>query len=128
MKHNIRWNVEDMTEQQKAALKDSEAIQAPKPPRKSKYNAIKTVVDGITFDSKKEARIYGELKLRPDVKFILRQVSFPLPGGFKHRVDFMLYYKDGRVTFCEAKGYKHRIGEMKRKQVEELYGITIEVR
>ena len=29
----------------------------------SKYRAKKTVVDGIKFDSKKEARRYGELKL-----------------------------------------------------------------
>lgn len=30
---------------------------------KSKYRNIKTVVDGITFDSKKEAKRYQELKL-----------------------------------------------------------------
>lgn len=29
---------------------------------KSKYNNVKTVVDGITFDSKAEARRYQELK------------------------------------------------------------------
>lgn len=31
--------------------------------KRSKYRAIKTVVDGITFDSKIESRRYGELKL-----------------------------------------------------------------
>lgn len=31
--------------------------------RGNKYKAIRTVVDGITFDSKKEAKRYGELKL-----------------------------------------------------------------
>jgi len=31
--------------------------------KKNKYNAKQTVVDGITFDSKKEAKRYGELKL-----------------------------------------------------------------
>ena len=29
----------------------------------TKYRAIKTVVDGITFDSKKEAKRYSELKI-----------------------------------------------------------------
>ena len=29
----------------------------------TKYRAIKTVVDGITFDSKKEAKRYSELKM-----------------------------------------------------------------
>ena len=28
----------------------------------NKYHAVKTIVDGITFDSKKEAKRYGELK------------------------------------------------------------------
>ena len=32
------------------------------PKRKGKYGAIKTVVDGITFDSRAEAKRYGELK------------------------------------------------------------------
>jgi len=36
----------------------------PEPPKKHKYNARKTVVDGITFDSKREAEYYCELKLR----------------------------------------------------------------
>ena len=31
--------------------------------RASKYKSIKVVVDGITFDSKREAKRYGELKL-----------------------------------------------------------------
>ena len=34
-----------------------------KKPRKSKYGNIKTRVDGILFDSKKEAKRYLELKL-----------------------------------------------------------------
>ena len=32
--------------------------------RFSKYNNVRTVVDGITFDSKKEAQRYSELRLR----------------------------------------------------------------
>lgn len=30
----------------------------------NKYKNVKTVVDGITFDSKKEANYYGVLKMR----------------------------------------------------------------
>ena len=36
----------------------------------SKYRNIKTTVDGITFDSKKEAARYGTLKLRERAKDI----------------------------------------------------------
>ena len=32
-------------------------------PKASKYRAVKTTIDGITFDSKKEAAEYGRLKL-----------------------------------------------------------------
>lgn len=35
-----------------------------KPKKRNKYNATKKVVDGITFDSAKEARRYTELKWR----------------------------------------------------------------
>jgi len=31
--------------------------------RKNKYNAVKVKIDGITFDSKLEAKRYGELRL-----------------------------------------------------------------
>ena len=32
--------------------------------KRNKYSAVKTVVDGYTFDSKREAAVYAELKLR----------------------------------------------------------------
>lgn len=34
------------------------------PPNDNKYNAKKVKLDGYTFDSKREAQVYGELKLR----------------------------------------------------------------
>lgn len=35
----------------------------PTKPKKSKYGAVKTEVDGIMFDSKREAKRYQELRL-----------------------------------------------------------------
>lgn len=49
--------------------------------RRSKYNAVRTTVDGFTFDSKKEAKRYGELKwLEADgqIRNLKRQPSFVL--------------------------------------------------
>ena len=47
---------------------------------KNKYNAIKTTVDGIKFDSKKEAACYEILK-----EYIVElQPRFVLERGFKH--------------------------------------------
>lgn len=75
----------------------------------SKYRNIKTVIDGITFDSKKEAKRYQELmilKQSGDVEEFIRQPEYILQDGFvnpwtgkkereiKYRADFLVKYKD----------------------------------
>ena len=50
---------------------------------RSKYGARKTIVDGITFDSKKEANRYRELKLLEDageIEKLKMQVAFEQIG------------------------------------------------
>ena len=47
----------------------------------SKYGAVKMIIDGITFDSRKEARRYTELKLLErtgKITDLQRQVKFRL--------------------------------------------------
>lgn len=95
-----------------------------------KFNAIQTVTDGIKFGSKKEAAYYAQLKLRQmsgEVLFFLRQVPFHLPGGVRHVVDFVEFHADGTVKIVEVKGMDLAMGKLKRKQVEALYPITIDV-
>ena len=56
-----------------------------KEPKKRKYANVRTQVDGIWFDSKLEARRYGELKMLKaagQVEYFLMQVPFHLPGGW----------------------------------------------
>lgn len=94
-----------------------------------KYNAVKTELDGIKFDSKKEARYYTELKLRVRTKeiiFFLRQVPFDLPGNVKYRVDFQEFHTDGTIHFTDVKGVRTTDFIMKKKQVEALYPVEIE--
>lgn len=98
--------------------------------RQGKYNAKKTVMDGITFDSKREAAYYLHLKLRVesgDVLYFLRQVPFDLPGGTKYRCDFMEVHSDGSTHFIDVKGFKTKSFIRAKKQVEDLYPIEIEV-
>jgi len=48
---------------------------------KNKFNAIKTTIDGITFDSKREARRWQELKMLEragEIERLERQVPFAL--------------------------------------------------
>ena len=95
-----------------------------------KFKAQRTEADGIKFASKREARRYEELKLLKqsgEVIFFLRQIPFDIGGGTKHFIDFMEFWADGSVKFVEVKGYDTPSGKMKRKIVEGLYPITIEV-
>lgn len=97
---------------------------------KHKYNAIPTEDDGIRFDSKKEARYYGELKLRQkvgEIIFFLRQVPFHLPGNVTYRVDFQEFHSDGAVHFVDVKGMQTKDFIMKKKMVESLYPVEIEI-
>lgn len=93
-----------------------------------KYNAIKTDVDGIKFDSKKEATHYQNLKMMKDqgiVLFFLRQVPFHLPGNVKYVCDFQVFWSNGDVSFEDVKGYRTQLYNTKKKLVESLYPIKI---
>src|SRR3990167_6215673 len=96
-----------------------------------KFKACPTTVDCIRFSSKKESEYYKELCLRQqkggDVLFFLRQIPFHLPGGIKHIIDFQVFFTDGSVRFIEVKGFDTPNGKIKRRLVESLYPIVIDV-
>lgn len=97
---------------------------------RNKYGSTRTVVDGINFDSKKEAGYYTRLKLLQkagEVAFFLRQVPFDLPGKIKYRCDFQVFYKDGKIEFVDVKGYMTKQSRDKIKQTEALYPVKIKV-
>jgi len=98
--------------------------------KQNKYHNRKTYCQGVLYDSKKEAEKAAELELLKQackIKGYLTQVSFRLPGGVGHRVDFGILNLDNTVTWLEIKGRDLAMGKMKRKQVEELYHIKIKV-
>ena len=119
----------------------------------SKYHAKKTVVDGIVFDSRKEAKRYGELVLLEragKIQGLRRQVEFLLipaqyepdtvgkRGGVKkgkvierkcsYFADFT-YIENGKMVVEDVKGYRQRgvynLFVIKRKLMLEKYGIRI---
>lgn len=116
---------------------------------RSKYNAQKTTVDGITFDSRKEARRYHELKLLEGagaIKDLRMQVSFQLippqfepdrigkRGGVYHGkcierevkyvADFT-YLENNSLVVEDTKGYKTPEYIIKRKLMLYIHGIRI---
>lgn len=95
-----------------------------------KFRAVPTDADGIRFASKAEARYYGQLKLRQaagEVVMFLRQTPFHLPGGVKYVADFVEFLSNGEVRVVDVKGMETPAFRAKRKQVEALYPVTIEV-
>jgi hypothetical protein len=97
-----------------------------------KFKNSPTEVDGVKFQSKKEARYYQQLCLARrsgDLLFFLRQVPFHLPGGVRYLVDFIEFWKDGKggieTRFVDVKGMRTPIYILKKKQVEALYPIEI---
>jgi len=98
--------------------------------KKHKYAAEAIVVDGIRFDSKKEAAHYRALKLRVaagDVLFFLRQVPIHLTAGVKLVIDFQEFWADGSVHFVDTKGVQTEAFKIKKRQAEDLYPFEIEV-
>lgn len=97
--------------------------------KRHKYNAKPTEVDGIRFDSKKEANYYKKVKTLHDlgkITMFLRQVPFHLPGGTKLVVDFLEFWADGSVRAVDVKGVKTDVYKLKKREVEHHYPITIE--
>jgi hypothetical protein len=99
-----------------------------KKPR-SKYNAERVTIDGIKFDSKKEARFYMLLRQRQAAGDLLRfhrQVTFDLEGGIRYICDFQIFENDGTVHYVDTKGMETETFKLKRKQVKARYGVEIE--
>ncbi len=98
------------------------------PIKRPKYGNQVTVVDGIRFDSKKEASYYQELKHRQkagEVHFWLRQVPVHLPGGTKYVLDFVVFLKTGEVQFVDVKGRETKEFKIKKREVEHHYPFRV---
>jgi hypothetical protein len=101
---------------------------------RSKYGNKKTVVDGITFDSKKEAARYQELKLMERagvVKGLSLQRRFRLEVNGIKVCDYVsdFHYFDMEKGDCvteDVKGVKTPIYNLKKKLMWACYGIEIQ--
>lgn len=109
-------------------------------PGRSKYNAKKTEVDGIIFDSKKEAKRYTELKILEqtgEITGLQRQVPYELipeqrdesgkvlEQACRYKADFVYRTKDGKEVVEDAKGAPTEVYKIKRKLMLEKFGIRI---
>ena len=100
--------------------------------RHGKYNAIKTTVYGITFDSKHEAERYCQLhalELEGEISGLELQPRFRLSiNGVKicdYYADFSYYDKEGCHIVEDAKGFKTAVYRLKKKLFKALYDFDI---
>ena len=89
-------------------------------------------VNGIEFDSTREARAYQDLMLMQvagQISGLRRQVPFQIIINGHHiceyRADFV-FMRDGRQVVADAKGFRTEIYRLKRKMMLAQYGIEIE--
>lgn len=112
-------------------------LPGPKPKRigKSKYRNIKTVVDGITFDSKKEAKRYTELRMMEkagEIENLEIQFKFNLSINkitvCAYVADF-IYDKKNKVNIIEdVKSEitrKNPVYRIKKKLMKAIYDLDI---
>lgn len=103
----------------------------------SKYHAKKTVVDGITFDSRKEADRYLVLKgMEEDgsIEGLRRQVRYELVPAFDvdgrhyrpvYYVADFVYVEDGKTVVEDVKGVRTDVYKLKGKLFARRYGMSI---
>lgn len=105
----------------------------------SKYRNRKVTVDGMTFDSNREAKRWQELRTLEWAGLISdlqRQVSFPLipsqkgkdgkvlERSLKYIADFV-YTQCGETVVEDVKGVKTEAYKIKRKLMLWIHGIRI---
>lgn len=98
-----------------------------------KYHNSKTVIDGIRFDSKKEAKRYLELKILEKagvIKDLKRQVPYILIDksrygrAIKYVADFV-YYEGDKLVVEDVKGVRTPVYKLKKRLMAERFGIEV---
>lgn len=93
----------------------------------NKYRNEKTEIDGIKFDSKREARyfIYLRAMQRAGKCIFERQVVFKLPGGIKYVADFVEQWHGAPRIVTDCKGFQTPVYRLKKKLMKNCLGIKI---
>lgn len=110
-------------------------------PKRSKYRAEPIVVDGIRFDSKREAARWGELKLLEKAgkvkaihrqrihEFRFREATIKTKTGkpYSYRSDFYYFdVEEQRWIAEDVKGFDTPVGKLKLAIMEAL-GVQVKV-
>lgn len=124
IKQTMRW-----TKEQYLEFMDKKSSKKP-----SKYNSKKTEIDGIIFDSQKEANYYCQLKIMRaagEIRDFALQPKYELQESFeKHGkkiktityiADFLVVHSDGSTEIIDVKGFETKDFKIKKKMFEYRY-------
>lgn len=122
----MNWSEEDLMN----FLERKGQVTAKDKPKKSKYNNKKTWIDGVCFDSAKEAEYYSQLKLLLQAKAIkgfCLQPQFILVEGnevdraITYKADFIVFHLDGTTEIVDVKGFESEQWKRTFKQFRLKY-------
>jgi hypothetical protein len=106
--------------------------QKPEEPKRPRIRSKKTTVDGITFDSKREAERYLQLKTAQKAGHISKlrlQVPFSLSVDRVHvcvyKADFVYVDREGNEIVEDAKGHRTEVYLIKKKLMAACHGIEV---
>lgn len=107
----------------------------PRAPRRHKYRAVATEVDGIRFPSKREAKRWTELKIleqKGHIKNLKRQVRFPIEVNgtvvCTYIADFVYDWAHGDGTVVEDSkpvAIATPVFKLKSKLMRAVHGIEV---
>jgi hypothetical protein len=107
--------------------------------RAHKYGAKRETIDGVNFDSRREAKRYQELKLMlraGEIHDLRLQPRYPLffggtpiktPTGrtAAYIADFEYITREGTLKVEDVKGYDNKLGQFKRAVFTAIYKIEV---
>lgn len=101
--------------------------------KKSKYGNKKTEVNGIKFDSIKEANYYKKLLIllkAGEIGLLELQVPYELNPGGTHSLKYVADFrytetKTGEQKVIDVKGMRTAVYKKKRKLMKKIFNITI---
>ena len=100
--------------------------------RRKKYGNVRTRIDGFTFDSKLEAKRYGELKLLQkagEIRDLEVHPRFPLHVNgvpiCTYVADFSYHDPRGTLHVEDSKGVITAVYRIKKKLMAVVWGIDV---
>jgi len=100
---------------------------------RTKYGAVRTTVDGLTFSSRRESRRYAELVLllrAGQIRDLVLQPKYAIDVSGRHISTYIadFAYTDlttGQTVVEDVKGVRTPLFILKKKLVEALHPFTI---